>query len=71
MRYEELLSFEALIEVLREQGLEETYNNLYRLFVSGIKVIVIDWNKGVIGEFEHASDFYEYLELLNEKLNRR
>jgi hypothetical protein len=69
MMYEMLLSFDALIEALQEQGLEETYNNLYNLF-NDFKVVIIDWEKGVIGEFEHPCDFYDYLELLNEKLEK-
>ena len=69
MRYEMLLSFDALIEALQEQGLEETYNNLYNLFGDFI-VVVIDWDNGVLGEFEHPCDFYEFLQVVYEKLNR-
>ncbi len=67
MRRELLFSFEALIEALREQGLEETYENLYPVF-EYYNVIVIDWDKGIMGEFEHPSDFYDYLEALENNL---
>jgi hypothetical protein len=67
MRYEMLLSFEALIEALQEQGLEETFNNLFNLF-EHFRIVVIS-DSGIKGEFEHPSDFYDYLEVLYEKLN--
>jgi hypothetical protein len=61
-----LISYEVLIQALKEQGLDTTYAILERLFMEEPLIVINKEGKAIFSPLDEE-ELWHYLELLNDK----